>query len=68
MQYGFITILARREACFGPKILVRDRHFNVESKKAIMQTHFINPFNLERSKCIRLKSEASSLIVPALYI
>jgi hypothetical protein len=37
MQYGFITILVRQEARFGPKILARDRHFNVESKKAIMQ-------------------------------
>jgi hypothetical protein len=37
LQYGFKTIIVRREASLGPKILERDRHFNEESKKAIMQ-------------------------------
>jgi hypothetical protein len=37
MQYGFKTIIVRREASLGSKMLASDRHFNVESKKAIMQ-------------------------------
>jgi hypothetical protein len=37
MQYSFKTIIVRREASQGLNILARDRHFNVESKKAIMQ-------------------------------
>jgi hypothetical protein len=31
MQYGFKSIIVRREASLGPKILARDKHFKVES-------------------------------------
>jgi hypothetical protein len=37
MKYVFKTIIVQREASFGPEILARDRHLNVESKKAILQ-------------------------------
>jgi hypothetical protein len=36
MQYGFKTMIVRREVSLGPKISDRATHFNVESKKAIM--------------------------------
>jgi hypothetical protein len=37
MQYDFKIIIVRRDASLRLKMLARDRHFNVESKTAIMQ-------------------------------
>jgi hypothetical protein len=36
MLHGLKTIIERREASLGPKILTKDRNFNEESKKAII--------------------------------